>query len=96
MYLTKEELSLRLDTITNHLATIAISNNISQSDVQRMISSIVEKHSPKQLLTLLNTANYITYFEDMFMQFRFDEYRNQISTALTGLEKQIEETYGDA
>lgn len=91
----KEELRLRLDTVTNHLATVAISNNISQSDVHRMVSSIVERYQPKQLLTLLTTANYITYFEDMFMEFRFDEYRNQISTALTGLEKQIEETYGD-
>lgn len=85
----------RLSIVTDQLVGFAIANHISPADAQCIVGSFVETYSPAQLLTLLSTSKYTEYIIDMFKDFWFDEYRNQISTALTGLEKQIEETYGD-
>ena len=90
-----EQMMERLSVITAQLVEFAIDNHLSPADAQCIVGSFVEKYSPSQLLTLLSTAKYTKYIIDMFKEFWVNEYRDQISTALTGLEKQIEETYGD-
>lgn len=85
----------RLSVITEQLVGFAIDNHLSPVDAQCIVGSFIEKYTPAQILTLLSTAKYTEYIIDMFREFWVNEYRNQISTALTGLEKQIEETYGD-
>lgn len=88
-----EQMMERLSVVTEQLVGFAIDNHISPADAQCIVGSFVEKYSPSQLLLLLSTSNYTSYIIDMFREFWVNEYRDQITTALTGLEKQIEETH---
>ena len=86
-----EQMMERLSIVTEQLVRFAIDNHISPADAQCTVGSFIDKYTPNQLLTLLSTGKYTEYIIDMFREFWVNEYRNQISAALAGLEEQIEE-----